>query len=232
MKKVSVLLVFLLSFVVFPVTVFAASSPSVSYQTNVQSQGWQSWKTNAQTSGTTGKGKRLEAIKIKITNEKYKGSIEYKTSIQKQGWEKSFRKNGALSGTSGKGQRLEAIQIKLTGEIAKYYDVYYRVNAQQFGWMGWAKNGQSSGTSGFGFQLEAIQIKLVKKGGKAPGTTNNGFRDGRKKYVDKRGKGLIKGSKQKIYHLPGSQYYKKTTSPIRMFKTEMEAYKAGFRPAK
>ena len=92
---------------------------------------------------------------------------------------------------------MEAIQIKLTGEIAKYYDVYYRVNAQQFGWMGWAKNGQSSGTSGFGFQLEAIQIKLVKKGGKAPGTTNNGFRDGLKKYVDKRGKGLIKGSKQK-----------------------------------
>lgn len=35
MKKVSVLLVFLLGFVVFPVTVFAASSPSVSYQTNV-----------------------------------------------------------------------------------------------------------------------------------------------------------------------------------------------------
>ncbi|MFB5496665.1 hypothetical protein [Enterococcus casseliflavus] len=104
--------------------------------------------------------------------------------------------------------------------------------AQQFGLMGWAKNGQSSGTSGFGFQLEAIQIKLVKKGGKAPGTTNNGFRDGLKKYVDKRGKGLIKGSKQKIYHLPGSQYYKKTTSPIRMFKTEVEAYKAGFRPTK
>ena len=92
MKKVSVLLVFLLGFVVFPVTVFAASSPSVSYQTNVQSQGWQSWKTNAQTSGTTGKGKRLEAIKIKTTNEKYKGSIEYKTSIQKQGWENLLEK--------------------------------------------------------------------------------------------------------------------------------------------
>ncbi|WP_446493965.1 sunset domain-containing protein [Enterococcus casseliflavus] len=43
---------------------------------------------------------------------------------------------------------------------------------------------------------------------------------------------MIKGSKQKIYHLPGSQYYTKTTSPIRMFKTEVEAYKAGFRPAK
>ncbi len=46
------------------------------------------------------------------------------------------------------------------------------------------KNGQSSGTSGFGFQLEAIQVKLVKKGGKAPGTTNDAFRDGLKKYVD------------------------------------------------
>ncbi len=62
MKKVSVLLVFLLGFC-FPVTVFAASSPSVSYQTNVQSQGWQSWKTNAQTSGTTGKGSDLKQSK-------------------------------------------------------------------------------------------------------------------------------------------------------------------------
>ncbi len=90
---------------------------------------------------------------------------------------------------------------------------------------GWAgQNGQSSGTSGFGFQLEAIQIKLVKRW-KAPGTTNNGFRDGRKKYVDKRGKGLIKGSNKRFITCRAVNTMK-TTSPIRMFKTEVEAYKA------
>lgn len=232
MKKVSVLIIMLLGFVLFPITTFASSSANVSYQTHVQTYGWQGWKTNGQSSGTSGQSKRLEAIKIKLDNTEYSGNIEYKTHIQKQGWEKSFRKNGELSGTSGKSLRLEAIQVKLTGEIAKHYDVYYRVHAQQFGWMGWAKNGQSAGTSGFSFRLEAIQIKLVKKGGNAPGTTLNSFRNGTKKYVDSRGNGLIKGSRQKIYHIPGSQYYDQTTSPIRMFKTEIEAFKAGFKPAK
>lgn len=63
-------------------------------------------------------------------------------------------------------------------------------------------------------------------------TTNNVFRDGNKKYVDAKGKGLIKGSSSKIYHLPNSQYYKSTTKPKAMFATEVQAIKAGYRPAK
>lgn len=232
MKKISWLLMLLVGFFIFPMTIFASSAPNVQYQTHVQTFGWQGWKNNGQSSGTSGQSKRLEAIKIKLDDAEYNGNIEYKTHIQKQGWEKSFKKNGELSGTSGKSLRLEAIQIKLTGELAKNYDVYYRVHAQQFGWMGWARNGESAGTSGFSFRLEAIQIKLVKKGGNAPGTTTNAFRNGTKQYVDSKGNGLIKGSKQKIYHIPNSQYYKATTNPIRMFKTEVEAFKAGFKPAK
>lgn len=232
MKKILLLVVMVAGLLGFSMQVSAASAPSVQYQTHVQTYGWQSWKSNGQTSGTSGQSKRLEAIKIKLSNSPYKGNIEYRTHIQKQGWEKTFQKNGALSGTSGKSLRLEAIQIKLTGDIAKYYDVYYRVHAQQFGWLGWAKNGATSGTSGFSFRLEGIQVKLVKKGSNPPGMTTNTYRDGKKLYVDKKGKGLIKGSKQKIYHLPGSQYYNQTTKPIRMFKTEVEAFKAGFKPAK
>jgi uncharacterized protein YjdB len=81
-----------------------------------------------------------------------------------------------MAGTSGKSKRLEAIRIKLTGEIAEHYDVYYRVHAQTFGWMGWAKNGEAAGTAGYSKRLEAIQIVLVPKGGKAPGSTANSFR--------------------------------------------------------
>ena len=59
-------------------------------------------------------------------------------------------------------------------------------------------------------------------------------------YVDKNGKGLIKGNinnkGEKIYHLPNQQHYKKTKiSPEkgeRYFKTEAEAQAAGWRKSK
>jgi hypothetical protein len=41
--------------------------------------------------------------------------------------------------------------------------------------------------------------------------------------------GKIKGSTSKIYHLPGGDFYKRTTKPIRCFDTEAEAKAAGFR---
>ena len=52
------------------------------------------------------------------------------------------------------------------------------------------------------------------------------------RYVDGNGKGLIKGSKSGVYHLPGSKYYDNTTNPKAWFKTVDEAKKAGYRPAK
>lgn len=232
MKKIGLVMALLVSFIIFPSSVKAATGTSVNYQTHVQTFGWQGVKSNGQVAGTSGQAKRLEAIKISLSNTEYSGNIEYRTHIQKLGWESSFRKNGQLSGTSGRALRLEAIQIKLTGEIANYYDVYYRVHAQTYGWQGWAKNGASAGTAGFAFRLEAIQIVLISKGSAAPGDTADSFRDGNNKYVDARGNGLIKGSSQRIYHLPGSEYYNRTTKPIKMFKTEAEAIKSGFRPAK
>lgn len=48
-------------------------------------------------------------------------------------------------------------------------------------------------------------------------------------YVDENGNGLIKGSKSKIYHVPGSEYYDRTTNPERMFKSVEEAENAGYR---
>jgi glucan-binding YG repeat protein len=49
------------------------------------------------------------------------------------------------------------------------------------------------------------------------------------KYVDANGKGLIKGSKTHIYHVPGSTYYSRTTNVAQWFKTVKEAEAAGYR---
>jgi N-acetylmuramoyl-L-alanine amidase len=137
--------------------------PSVVYTTHVQDYGWLTDVMNGKMSGTVGKAKRLEAIKINLKNNPYGGRITYTTHVQDYGWLNNVF-NGQLSGTEGKAKRLEAITINLTGEIAKHYDVYYRVHAQDYGWLGWAKNGMKSGTAGRSKRLEGIEIKLVAKG--------------------------------------------------------------------
>ena len=153
-------------------TVKAADTPTIQYSSHVQNIGWQSYVSNGQTSGTSGKSLRLEGIKIKTSDSNL--NIEYSTHIQKIGWQ-NFVSNNALSGTSGRSLRLEAIKIKLTGDIANKYDIYYRTHAQNIGWQGWAKNGEPAGTAGYGYRLEAIQIKLVAKGSAAPGSTENAY---------------------------------------------------------
>ncbi len=148
---------------------------AVTYRTHVQNVGWQAYKSDGETSGTEGKGLRLEGINIRVDNSPYPGNIQYRTHVQNVGWETNWKSNGDTSGTMNKALRLEAIRIRLTDDLADHYDVYYRVHAQNVGWMGWACNGDPSGTEGFGYRLEAIQIQLVPKGGAAPGSTENAY---------------------------------------------------------
>ncbi len=149
-------------------------SSRVNFQTHIQSVGLQSPRINGEIAGTTGRKLRLEAIKINKVDD-IDGDITYRTHVQKLGW-LPFVKNGELSGTTGQALRLEAIEIKLTGELANKYDIYYRVHAQGFGWLGWAKNGTPAGTAGYSYRLEAIQIMFVDKGGAAPGSVENAFK--------------------------------------------------------
>ena len=54
--------------------------PNVGYRTHVQSKGWERKLTlNGRTSGTDGSGKRLEAIEVKLTGNRYYGGISYRT---------------------------------------------------------------------------------------------------------------------------------------------------------
>ena len=135
----------------------------VEYTTHVQSYGWQMYSYDGGMAGTSGEAKRLEGIRIHLSNQKYSGDIEYRTHVQSYGWQE-YVKNDEMSGTEGEAKRLEAIQIRLTGEMAEHYDIYYRVHAQSYGWLGWAKNDEKAGTAGFAKRLEGIEIQLVEKG--------------------------------------------------------------------
>ena len=124
--------------------------------------------------GTTGESKRVEAIKISLSNPSIAGNIEYSTHVQDIGWQTSV-KNGKIAGTTGESKRVEAIKIKLSGEIAKQCDVYYRVHVQDYGWLGWAKNNEPAGTEGLSKRVEAIEIRVVTKGESAPETGERSF---------------------------------------------------------
>ncbi|WP_026395047.1 S8 family serine peptidase [Acetobacterium malicum] len=144
------------------------------YRTHVQNVGWQIWKYDGQSSGTSGQSLRLEGIEIKMNNLGTDLGVEYQTHVQNIGWQ-GFKSNGQTSGTYGQSLRLEAIQIRLTGAAATNYDVYYRVHSQNYGWLDWAQNRGSSGTQGKSLRLEAIEIRVVPKGAAAPGSTNRPF---------------------------------------------------------
>lgn len=147
--------------------------PKVLYSSHVEDKGWQVTVTNGKLSGTEGKNKQLEAIKIAV--EGVEGlEIKYISHVQDYGW-MSEVKNNQVSGTTGKAKQLEALKISLAGKKAGLYDVYYRVHVADIGWLDWAKNGQEAGTTGLAKQLEAFEVKIVKKGSLAPGSTTKYF---------------------------------------------------------
>ena len=153
----------------------APEEAKIVYATHVQTYGWEKEESfDGATSGTVGKAKRLEAIKIR-NNTGIEGSVEYQVHCQTYGW-MDWVMDGDIAGVTGMSKRLEAIRIRLTGELANTYDVYYRVHAQTFGWLGWAKNGQTAGTTNYAKRLEAIQIILVEKGQAGPENTVQYYR--------------------------------------------------------
>ncbi|MBR3316504.1 MAG: InlB B-repeat-containing protein [Atopobiaceae bacterium] len=140
---------------------------------HLQGTGDTAYGASAKFYGTTGRSKRLEALRLKLSGAPYAGSIQYRSHLQGRGWESKWASDGAMSGTVAQSRRIEAVQVRLTSEMAKHYDVYYRVHVQGAGWMAWAKNGASAGTEGQSRRAEAVQVVILKKGSKAPGKTYN-----------------------------------------------------------
>ncbi|MBC3899288.1 hypothetical protein GH811_06640 [Acetobacterium malicum] len=137
----------------------------ITYRTHIQNDGWaQGWVSDGTTSGSEGRGLRLEGIEIKIDGDNLPDGlgVTYRTQIENDGW-LDWETDGDTSGSVGKGLRLEAIEIKLTGDDAGDYSVGYKTHVQNYGWeKDWSYNGDTSGTVGEGLRLEGIQIEIFK----------------------------------------------------------------------
>lgn len=163
----------------------SALSGGIAYRAHVQSQGWMSWVTSAASgestasminrrnyAGTTGIGKRLEAVEIELTGKlKQEYDILYRVHVQGYGW-MNWSKNGDTAGTISKSKRVEAIEIKLVKKAKNVNaGVSYSVHSQSYGWMntinvspGQVSNATIGGTTGKSKRLEAISIALNTSG--------------------------------------------------------------------
>lgn len=154
---------------------------SVSYQTHVQDIGWQAPVSNGMTAGTTGRAKRVEALKINLLSQDGSplgnDSISVQSHISGIGWESQPVGNGQTSGTVGQSRAIEAIKLSLSGGLSDSYDIWYRVHSANVGWLGWTSNGEPAGTQGYAYQIEAIQIKVLPKNAQDAPARGDAFRD-------------------------------------------------------
>ena len=152
---------------------YGAGAPSVFYSVHMQSYGWLAESANGAENGKTGIGKRLEAIKVRVSGVSGLG-VSYQVYRDDHKW--YFGQDGSEAGTTGVAKRVEAVKMSLTGATAGQYDIYYRVYANGHGWLDWAKNGESAGSEGYAYRMEGVQIEIVPKDGAAPGKTATPFR--------------------------------------------------------
>lgn len=156
--------------------VIPTSEAHIVCSAHVSDFGWIGSKING-TSGTTGRGLRMEAFQAQLNESSTatSGTLRYNAHVSDIGWQnnpnntESWFVDNAIAGTTGKAKQVEAVQFALAGDIADSYDVYYRAHVQDYGWMNWAKNGQMAGTTGKAKRIEAIQVVLVEKDS-APGS--------------------------------------------------------------
>lgn len=146
-----------------------AATYGVQYKTHVQDYGWETdWKTDGELSGTIGKSKRLEALRVELTGDNLpvNANIQTYVHVQNVGDLGPFDM-GKLAGTEGKGLRLERITLTLNN--LPDYQLRYNVQVQNIGWLRdendvstWFVGGESAGTNGKGYRLEGIKIVLVE----------------------------------------------------------------------
>ena len=134
--------------------------PHITYSGHVQDVGWQGNVINGTTAGTQGRGLRLEALKIQLTN--ISEDIKLKTSayVESEGWQ-DWKYDGEVVGTEGLSLKMQAIQMELEG--TEEYSVMYRVYMQNTGWQNWIYDGEVAGTTQGNQAIEAIQINIVKR---------------------------------------------------------------------
>ena len=148
------------------------------YAAHVQTYGWEAEATGGEAVGRPDEGKRLEAIRMRLSGAAAQNfDIYYRCHIQSFGW-LSWASNNAEAGSAGFGKRIEAIQVVLVpkgstppaveaSRGAAFISVptlRYRGHVQTYGWMDWVGDGELVGTTGESKRVEGLQAYLSDSG--------------------------------------------------------------------
>lgn len=135
----------------------------LNYTSHVSFIGWLNPVQQNNISGTIGKSKSVEAIKINNLSSIY-GDISINCSgyVKNTGWSAGVS-TGNICGTTGQTKPLEAIKLSLSGAAAGKYDIYYKTHLSWLGWQNWVKNNEASGIIQSSYNIEAVDIKLQTK---------------------------------------------------------------------
>ena len=120
----------------------------IGYKAHVEYEGWQDWKYDGETAGTTGQSKRMEAIRID-----YDKDVYAKAHIEGLGWVDYGKIDiNTIIGTTGEFKRLECLCLK--GNFK------YRVHIEGSGWSCCtnADGVATLGSVGQSLRIEAIEI--------------------------------------------------------------------------
>ncbi len=148
---------------------------NLEYQGHVQSLGWTDWLSGGDMVGDAGSGKRIEAVKLRLTGkmaETY--DIYYRVYVSSMSWTK-WTANGDIAGTTGLSKGIESIEIKLIPKVGlapedgATYDASeavtiipeldYSIFLKGTGWI--AYDGECAGIPGNGGRAEGFKINLV-----------------------------------------------------------------------
>jgi len=140
----------------------ADSLPGVEYRVCQSEAGWSKWSRNSETSGDIASGKKMEAIKIILTDT-IDANVNYKVYVASKGWSELASNGVTVGGTEG----IQAIKVALTGEVAADYTIKYRVHTVGGNWSEWAKGpavaGDVSGTT----PIDGMEVVLVDSSGQS-----------------------------------------------------------------
>ena len=143
---------------------------SVQINANVSGVGWQGWDTpSASEGGTTGQGRAVEAVRLRLTGSLAKDyDVYYRVHASNIGW-MAWAKDGEEAGTTGMSCSLEAVQIKLIKKGASHPDTsgYSHLeiptvtySSQVKGaWQNSVSAGEMSGTTGQGIPITGFSAK-------------------------------------------------------------------------
>ena len=145
---------------------------SVQINANVSGVGWQGWDTpSASEGGTTGQGRAVEAVRLRLTGSLAKDyDVYYRVHASNIGW-MAWAKDGEEAGTTGMSCSLEAIQIKLIKKSSSHPDTsgYSHLeiptvtySSQVKGaWQNSVSAGEVSGTTGQGIPITGFSAKTT-----------------------------------------------------------------------